>query len=158
MDEEEEKQPEATGPEDAQRQSTKGKTGSADEKPPIADTQRDSQRDNAMELREDIGDDVLPDLELEDPQDADAEFQPQDKPQYKLFEPLRVSTFQVVRLAFTPSCLHTYYQMALDRMLKKAVAKFKRDIEVSTLLKRVCDANNLSQSMEEFEVFKGLKK
>lgn len=48
--------------------------------------------------------------------------------------------------------------MALDRMFKKAIAKYRRDIEISTLLKRVCDANNLSQSMGEFEVFKDLKK
>jgi hypothetical protein len=48
--------------------------------------------------------------------------------------------------------------MALDRMLRKAFEKFRREIEISTVMKRVCDANNLSKSMEQFEAFKGLKK
>ena len=69
-----------------------------------------------------------------------------------------MSNFQVIRLALTPSCMYTYYQMALDRMMKKAFAKFRREVEISTLMKRVCDSNNLSKSMEEFETFKGLKK
>ena len=54
--------------------------------------------------------------------------------------------------------MYTYYQMALDRMLRKAFEKFRREIEISTVMKRVCDANNLSKSMEQFEAFKGLKK
>lgn len=54
--------------------------------------------------------------------------------------------------------MYTYYQMALDRMLRKAFEKFCREIEISTVMKRVCDANNLSKSMEQFETFQGLKK
>lgn len=54
--------------------------------------------------------------------------------------------------------MYTYYQMALDRMLRKAFEKFRREIEISTVMKRACDANNLSKSMEQFEAFKGLKK
>lgn len=109
-------------------------------------------------MKEDIGEDVLADIGLGDPQDADASYQPQDKPQYKLFEPLPISSFQVVRLALTPSCMYTYYQMALDRLLRKARAKFRREVEVAVFVKRLCDASNLSKSMEEFEAFKGLKK
>lgn len=54
--------------------------------------------------------------------------------------------------------MHTYYQMALDRMLRKAFEKLRRELELSTMMKRICDSHNLSRSMEEFEVFKGLKK
>lgn len=43
-------------------------------------------------------------------------------------------------------------------MLKKAFEKYRREIEISTMMKRITDSNNLSKSMEEFETFKGLKK
>ena len=45
------------------------------------------------EKREDIGIDAIPDVSQPNSEDTDASFQPQDRPKYKLFEPLRVSNF-----------------------------------------------------------------
>lgn len=82
---------------DEERQPSEIKSGSAK----VTKATKNEEPD----LKEDIGDDALPDLELQDPQDADAAYQPQDKPQYKPFEPMQVSNFQVIRLALTPSCM-----------------------------------------------------
>lgn len=64
----------------------------------------------------------------------------------------------MVKLFFTPSCCFTWYQMALNRALKKSHDKIKRELEIGTLLKKVRDSNSMCLSFEQFEVFKGLKK
>lgn len=48
--------------------------------------------------------------------------------------------------------------MTLDRLLKKAEEKILRELEISTMMKRVRDTHNLVLSYEKMEVFKGLKK
>ena len=54
--------------------------------------------------------------------------------------------------------MYTYYQMTLERLLQKAENKIKRELEISTLMKRVRDTHHLVQSYEKMEIFKGLKK
>jgi hypothetical protein len=48
--------------------------------------------------------------------------------------------------------------MALDRLLKKAIGKMTRELEVSTLMKRVRESDKMTKSYEKTELFKGLKK
>ena len=42
--------------------------------------------------------------------------------------------------------------------MKKAISKMERELEISTLMKRVRDSDKLCKSMELTEIFKGLKK
>lgn len=74
------------------------------------------------------------------------------------YNDIKISDFQIIRLSLTPSCLFTYYQMAVDRLLKKARGKVKRELETWNLMKRVRSANELARSFETFEVFDGLKR
>lgn len=103
-------------------------------------------------------------LQIEDDALADAsagrnaKYVPPSKDVFKPFVPVAVSNFQIIRLGLTPRCFYTYYQMALDRLLKKAIGKMERELEISTLMKRVRDSDKLCKSMELTEVFKGLKK
>ena len=71
---------------------------------------------------------------------------------------IELDTFQVIRMCLTPECMYTYYQMTLQRLLKKAEDKINRELEMSTFMKRVRDSHYLCQSYEQMEIFKGLKK
>ena len=81
-----------------------------------------------------------------------------DLKNYRPFERLKFSDFQVVRLAFTPRCCFTVYQMALERLLSKSKAKIIRELEISTLLRRVRESDKLCKSFEKVEFFYGLRK
>jgi hypothetical protein len=48
--------------------------------------------------------------------------------------------------------------MALDRLLRKAIGKINRELEISTLMKRVRESDKLTKSYEKTEIFNGLKK
>lgn len=48
--------------------------------------------------------------------------------------------------------------MALQRMMKKAVGKMTRELEISTFMRKVRESDKLCKSYEKTEIFKGLKK
>jgi hypothetical protein len=77
---------------------------------------------------------------------------------HKPFDYVDVSSFQVVRLFLTPRCCHTWYQQALARLMKKAVGKMSRELELASLLKRLRDAHNLTSSFELSEMFHGMER
>lgn len=77
----------------------------------------------------------------------------------KSFDWLHVSTCEIISLMMVPfSCCFSHYQDALNVYLKKSKAKIIRELEISTLLKRIRDSKNLTQSIEQQELFQGLKK
>lgn len=78
------------------------------------------------------------------------------KIKHKPFDYVDVSSFQIVRLFFTPRCCYTWYQQALSRLMKKAIGKMYRELELSGVLKRVRDSHNLTSSFERYEIFSGL--
>lgn len=48
--------------------------------------------------------------------------------------------------------------MALDRLLRKAITKMNRELEISNMMRRVRESDKLTKSYERTELFKGLKK
>jgi hypothetical protein len=48
--------------------------------------------------------------------------------------------------------------MALDRLFRKAIGKMTRELEISTVMRRVRESDKLTKSFEQTELFKGLKK
>ena len=84
---------------------------------------------------------------IADPQDnPDGEYAPPKKKKYKPFDNISVSNFQVIRLGLTPTCFQTYYQMAVDRLLRKSQGKIQRELEVNLLMRKVRSADQLSKS------------
>ena len=100
----------------------------------------------------------LVDDALADPQDEPDALYEAERILHKPFIPIEVSNFQIIRLCLTPRCFFTYYQLALDRLFRKSIGKMQRELEISTLMKRVRDAYSLTCSYERNELFKGLKK
>jgi len=54
--------------------------------------------------------------------------------------------------------MFTYFQMALDRALKKSQSKIIRELEVSTMMKKIRETERLCRSFEMSEMFFGLRK
>ena len=48
--------------------------------------------------------------------------------------------------------------MALDRLFRKAIGKMTRELEISTMMKKVRESDKMIKSYEKTELFKGLKK
>ena len=48
--------------------------------------------------------------------------------------------------------------MALDRLLRKAIGKMTRELEISSVMRKVRETDKLTKSYEKTELFKGLKK
>lgn len=48
--------------------------------------------------------------------------------------------------------------MALDRLLRKAIGKMNRELEISALMRKVRETDKLCKSYEKTELFHGLKK
>mmetsp|Transcript_22319 Transcript_22319/g.34533 ORF Transcript_22319/g.34533 Transcript_22319/m.34533 type:complete len:219 (+) Transcript_22319:2736-3392(+) len=54
--------------------------------------------------------------------------------------------------------MFTYYQMALERAIDKSKSKIQRELEISTMMKRIRDSDKLCRSFEQSELFFGLRK
>ena len=150
-------------PRGSHEEETKSKTKPSPEASPVGNQGVDLQYEEASIVEEEIEeeekprgieDDALPDAS----KTSGSKFVPPGKNKFKVYNPIVVSNFQIIRLYLTPKCFFTYYQMALDRLLKKAFAKMDRELEISHIMKRVRDSDKLCKSMELTEIFKGLKK
>lgn len=63
-----------------------------------------------------------------------------------------------MRLVFTPRCMYTYYQIALDRLFKKAQNKIITELDITAWMKKIRESDKLVRSFEQYEIFKGLHK
>jgi hypothetical protein len=54
--------------------------------------------------------------------------------------------------------MFTYYQMALDRLLRKGESKLIREFEMHHVMRRIRNSDKVTRSMEEFSIFNGLYK
>ena len=118
----------------------------------MADNEEENEEDD-VKLSSNLEEDAIG----EPQDDPDALYEP-EKILHKPFTPIEVSNFQIIRYCLPPRCFFTYYQLVLDRLLKKSISKMERELEISSFTKKVRTAFNLSCSYERMELFKGLKK